>query len=54
MSSTYRHTKGNIIVGDGEVCISSHKLIVDDRGCSGNPCVIPLGLTEIAKFVSWM
>ena len=54
MSSTYHHTNGNIIVGDGEVHISLHKLVTDNRGCSGNPCVIPLGLTEIAKFVSWM
>ena len=51
MSSTYRHTNGNIIISDGEVRISSHKLVVDDRGCSGDPCVVPLGLAEIAKFV---
>ena len=54
MSSTYHHTNGNIIVGDGEVRISSHKLVADDLGCSGDPCVVPLDLAEIAKFVSWM
>ena len=44
MSRTYLHTNGNINISDGEVCISSCKLVADNCGCSGDPCVIPVGL----------
>ena len=39
---------------DGEVCISSYELIMDDFGCSGDPFVIPVGIVEVLQFVLWV
>jgi hypothetical protein len=53
MGNTYiRWVKDNI--GNGEVCICSQKLVADDCSCSGDPHVVPVGIVEILKFVSWM
>jgi hypothetical protein len=32
---------------DGEVCISSFKLVMYNFSCSGDPCVIPVGVMKI-------
>jgi hypothetical protein len=37
-----------------EVCICSYKLLVNNHDRSFDPFIIPVGVSEILKFVSWM
>jgi len=54
MGNTYilRANDDNLI--DREVHICLHKFIADNCSRGGDPPVVPVGLTEILKFVSWM
>jgi hypothetical protein len=53
MDKTYI-LRANDDVLDGKVCICSRELVTDNCSCCGNPRVVPVGLAEILKFVSWM
>jgi len=37
-----------------EVCVCSHELITDNASSSSNPIVVPIGISEILKFMSGM
>jgi hypothetical protein len=39
---------------DREVCISLHKLVIDNCSYNSDPYIISVGLTEILKLMSWM
>jgi hypothetical protein len=54
MDNTYLLCANYNDIIDREVRICSHKLVTDDCSRGGDPRVIPVGLAEILKFVSWM
>jgi len=54
MGNTYILHRNNNNLINREVRIRSHKLVVDNFSCGDDPCVVPVGLTKILKFMSGM
>jgi len=51
--NTYNHGS-NLNLVDREIRVRLLKLVADNASCRRDPFVIPVGVTEILQFVSWM